>query len=139
MTSNAAHQRFPIAIGRKSRPLLLFFGIRGNNASVDLNEELDAQFGFYRMHTPVANIESFRAEGPWLWITAIGVRRGIFRPDISFDGVHTGGVRLNFREPVKWGLFRVPALYVTVADIDGFMAALRARAIPGEDARRKKR
>jgi hypothetical protein len=131
-------RRFPIEIGGKSRPLLLLFGVRGHNAYVDLNDEMDAHFGFYRMHTPVSNIASFRIEGPWLWITAIGVRRGIFKGDVSFDGVHTGGVRLNFRERPKWGFLRPPALYVTVEDIEGFSAALRERGIPGEDARKSR-
>jgi hypothetical protein len=137
--SKSARQRFPIKIGRKSRPLLLFFGVRGHNAYVDLNDEMDAHFGFYRMRTPVDNIASYRIEGPWLWITAIGVRRGIFKGDVSFDGVHTGGVRLNFKERPKWGPFlRPPALYVTVEDIDGFTAALRDRGITGEDARKSR-
>jgi hypothetical protein len=136
LTAPTASQRFPIKIGSKSRPLLLLFGVRAGNAYVDLGDELDAHFGFYRMGSPLANITSFRIEGPWSWFTAIGVRRGIFKADVSFDGVHTGGVRLDFREPVKWGPFHVPALYVTVADIEGFTAALRARGIPGEDARR---
>jgi hypothetical protein len=32
--------------------------------------------------------------------------------------------------------FGIPALYVTVSDPQAFVAALRDRGIPGEDARR---
>lgn len=139
MTSDAdSSKRFPIRLGRKSRPVLVLFGVRGDNAYVDLGADLDAHFGFYRMRTPVANIVRWRIEGPWLWVTAIGVRGGI-RGDISFDGTHRGGVRLDFREPVRWGPLRVPALYVTVEDLQGFGAALAARGIPGEDARKATR
>jgi hypothetical protein len=138
LTATLASERYPIKIGSKSRPLLFLFGVRAGNAYVDLADDLDAHFGFYRMRTPLTNIESFRIEGPWAWITAIGVRRGIFKGDVSFDGVHTGGVRLNFRDRVKWGPLHVPALYVTVADMEEFAAALRARGIPGEDARRSR-
>ena len=56
----------------------------------------------------------------------------------SFDGVHTGGVRLDFRQRVPLlRLFRTPALYVTVDDPKAFSAALASRGIPGEDVRRR--
>lgn len=134
--ANAVTQRFPIRVGAKSRPLLLLFGVRADNAYVDLGTDLDAHFGFYRMRTPVANILRWRIEGPWLWVTAIGVRMGIRHGDISFDGTHKGGIRLDFREPVPWGPRRVPVLYVTVEDLQGFAAALTALGISGEDARK---
>jgi hypothetical protein len=128
-------RRFPMRLGTLSRPVLLLFGVLEGNAYVDLDGELDAHFGFFRMRTTLDNIDSWRIEGPWPWITAIGVRRGIRDGVISFGGNHKGGVRLNFRQPVKWGFLSVPALYVTVGDLDGFAAALSGRGIPGEDAR----
>jgi len=129
-------KRFPIRLGRLSRLVLLLFGVRGpSNAYVDIDGTLDARFGFYRLHTPLANIVHWRIEGPWLWITAVGVRRGI-RGDITFGGNHKGGVRLDFRERVRWGLLRVPTLYVSVDDLEAFAAALSEHGIPGEDARR---
>ena len=131
-----AARRFPVRLGILSRPVLLLFGVLEGNAYVDLDGELDAHFGFFRIHTPLDNVESWRMEGPWLWITAIGVRRGL-RGDITFGGNHKGGVRLNIRNRVRWGIFNVPALYVTVADLEGFAAALSERGIPGEDARRR--
>jgi len=129
-------RRFPIFVGRKSRPLLRLFGVRGDNAYVDLGDELDARFGWARLQTPVSNIESWRIEGPWLWITAIGVRMSIRHRDLTFGGTGRGGVRMDFREPVRAAGFSVPALYVTVEDLEGFAAALGALGIPGLDARR---
>lgn len=128
-------RRYPIFIGRKSRLLLWVFGVIGDNAYVELGDELDARFGWARIRTPVSNIKSWRIEGPWWWITAIGIRRGI-RGDLTFGGTPRGGVRLDFHAPVRPWFFDVPALYVTVEDLEGFAAALRERGIPGEDARR---
>ena len=139
MTAPVGVRRFPIRIGRRSRALLrLIFGVRPDNAHVDLGDDLDARFGYGRLRTPVTNIGGWRIEGPWLWITAIGIRRGIRDGVFAFDGVHTGGVRIDFRERVPLlGLFKTPALYVTVEDPEAFTAALSARGIPGEDARRR--
>ena len=130
--------RFPIRIGRRSRLLLLFlFGVRERNAFVDLTDShLDAHFGYSHLRAPLSNVASWGIEGPWLWITAIGVRRGIFKGDISFGGNHKGGVRIDFRVPERRGIFHIPRLWVTVADLDGLGAALAERGIPGEDARK---
>jgi len=115
----------------------LVFGVRPDNAYVDLGEDLvEARFGVGHLRTPVANISSWRIEGPWRWITAIGIRRSIRHGDFTFGGTHRGGVRIDFRERVPgMRLFRIPALYVTVEDPEGFAAALSARGIAGEDAR----
>jgi hypothetical protein len=131
-----APRRFPIRIGRRSRPLLRLFGVRDGNAFVDLDSELDARFGFFRLTTPVNNIASWRIEGPWLWITAIGVRTSIRHRDVTFGGSHRGGVRVDFKERVPFGFLRIPALYVTVEDLEGLAAALAALGIPGEDVRK---
>ena len=131
-------QRFPIRLGRRSRPLLLLFGVRAGNAYVDLDGELDARFGFYRLHTALTNLASWRIEGPWLWITAIGVRMSLRHRDVTFGGSHRGGARIDFKERVRFGVFRIPALYVTVEGLEGLAAALSERGIPGEDARKRR-
>jgi hypothetical protein len=129
--------RFPIRLGRRSRPFLRLWGATPDSAWVDLDGDVDARFGFFRIRTPVPNIERWRIDGPWLWITAIGVRMSLRHHDITFCGDPRGGVRINLREPVKWGPLRVPALYLCTEDLEGFAAALTARGIPGEDARRR--
>ena len=131
--------RFPIRLGSRSRPLLRLFGVGGpQDAWVDLRDDaLEARFGSARAVTPVSNIAGWRIEGPWLWITAIGVRMSVRHGDISFGGSHHGGVRLDFAERVRVGPFRVPALYVSVDDLEGFAAALADRGIHGTDARRR--
>jgi hypothetical protein len=129
-------KRFEIRLGPRSRPLLLLWGVRERNAFVDVGADLDAHFGFFRLRTPITNVARWRVEGPWRWVTAIGVRRGIRDGAITFAGNHIAGVRLDFRERVRWGPLHVPRLYVTVADPQEFCAELTARGIPGEDARR---
>ena len=101
------------------------------------DEELEARFGRMRVTTSIANIASWRIEGPWGWITAIGVRRSVRGGDFSFGGTHRGGVRLDFVEPVPIAVFKAPALYVTVEDLEGLAAALAARGIGGVDARKR--
>jgi hypothetical protein len=130
-----AVRRFPIRVGRRSRPLLLLFGVRGDNAYVDLGDDIDVRFGFFHVTTPVSNLARWRIEGPWNWITAIGVRNGIRHGDVAFDGTHTGGVRMDLREPIRFGPLARTAIYVTVDDLEGFAAALASFGIPGTDAR----
>ncbi len=134
-----ATQRFPIRLGAKSRPLLRLFGVGGrDDAWVELGDDtFEARFGRFRAVTPLSNIAAWRIEGPWLWITAIGVRRSVRHGDITFGGSHRGGVRLEFVERVPVWRFRCPALYVTVEDLDGFAEALAEQGIPGVDARKR--
>ena len=129
--------RYPIRIGRRSAPLLrLVFGVTVSRAWAKVEDGLvTARFGRFEFRVPVANIARWRIEGPWRWITAIGVRRSIRDADFTFAGSPRGGVRLDFAMPVRWSGFSVPAFYVGVEDLEGFAAELSALGIPGEDAR----
>ena len=118
--------------------MLRLFGVRDGNAYVDLDGELDARFGSFRVTTPLSNIASWRIEGPWLWITAIGVRTSIRHRDVTFGGSPRGGVRVDFKQRVRFGPLWIPALYVTVEDLEGLADALTALGIPGEDARKQR-
>jgi hypothetical protein len=128
--------RFTFRIGRRSVPLLWLFGVRPDRAWVVIDDErIAARFGFGAITVPLSNIARWRIEGPWRWITAIGIRMSIRDGDLSFAGSPQGGVRLDFRERVRWGPFRLPALYLGVEDLEGLAAELERRGIPGEDAR----
>ena len=98
---------------------------------------MEARFGRFRAVTPLSNIAGWRIEGPWAWITAIGVRMSIRHRDITFGGSPHGGVRLDFVDRVPVARFWVPALYVTVDDLEGFAAAVAERGLPGVDARKR--
>jgi len=131
--------RFPIRIGRRSRPYLRLWTVRPETAFAELDDDLGVQFGRFAIRTPVANLASWRIEGPFLWITAIGIRRGFRQGDVSFAGSPHGGVRIDFHEPVRWGPLKVPAIYVGADDLDGLAAELTRRGVVGTDARRELR
>jgi len=124
--------RYTIRVGRRSRLLLrIFFGVRASNAYVELGDhELDARFGWFRLRTSMGNLASWRIEGPWLWITAIGVRTSLRHRDVTFGGSPHGGVRIDFKERVPFLFYRTPALYATVEDLAALAAALSARGLP---------
>ncbi len=131
-------KEFPIRIGARSAPLLrILFGVTPSRAFATIDgQRVAVRFGRFGIETSVANVERWRIEGPWRWITAIGVRRSIRGGDLSFAGSPRGGVRLDLRERLRYGPLRVPAVYVGAEDLDGFAAALAALGIPGEDVRR---
>lgn len=134
--------RFPIRVGPRSRLFLrIFFGVRADDTWIELGDGPDAplevQFGWAHFRTTMGNVASWRIEGPWLWITAIGVRMSIRHRDLTFGGSPHGGVRMDFREPARWAIFRVPAIYVPADDLDGLAAELARRGIPGSDHRKR--
>jgi len=136
-TPPVARARFAIRIGARSRPLLrVFFGVTpdGAWATVD-DEQVVARLGWWQIEMPTQLITRWTIEGPWHWISAIGVRRSLRHGDMSFAGSPRGGVRLDLARPIRWMVFSVPAVYVGVDDLDGFTAELSARGIPGHDAR----
>lgn len=130
-------ERFPIRLSPRARPLLRIFGVSDPaDAYLEVGSAgIDARFGFGRAVTPLANIVSWRIEGPWRAITAIGIRRSVRHRDLTFGGSAHGGIRLDFHEPISVGPLRPPALYVSVDDLAGCAAALRSLGIPGNDAR----
>ncbi len=138
-----ASERFPIRLGRRSRAFLRLYGVKPELAFVEIGAEpastLHVQFGRVSFETPVGNVSRWQIEGPFHWLTAIGIRRSIRHGDVSFAGSAHGGVRLDFHEPVRWSFFRVPAIYIGADDLEALAAALTDRGIPGGDARRDAR
>ncbi|MEW6225086.1 MAG: hypothetical protein AB1627_10715 [Chloroflexota bacterium] len=130
-------RRYPIRIGRRSAPFLrLAFGVTPDRAWAAIEDgTVVGRFGRFEVRLPVASISRWRIEGPWRWITAIGVRRSVRHGDVSFAGSPRGGVRLDLATPVRWTIFDVPAFYLGVEELEAFAAELAALGIPGEDAR----
>ncbi len=129
--------RYPIRIGSRSRLFLrIAFGVTPERAWAEIGGgEIRVRFGRFAFTTPMSNATRWRIEGPWRWITAIGLRRSIRHADISFAGSPRGGVRVDFKEPVRWWRLDVPAAYYGVEDLEGFAAELASLSIAGEDAR----
>ena len=134
-------QRFPIRIGRRSRGLVrLLFGATPETAWADVGDGwLVARFGRFEVRTDLGNVRRWRIEGPFRWITAIGVRLSVRHGDVSLAGSPHGGVRVDFHRPVRWGPFNVPAVYVGADDLEAFASALGDAGIAGEDARSPRR
>lgn len=132
-----APSRFPIRLDPRARWYLRLFGVRGpETAFVDLDgTTLTARFGWAHVEIPITCIERWRIEGPWSPFTALGIRMSIRHRDLTFGGSAHGGVRIDLREPVRYGPLRPPAWYLTVDDLEGFGRALAALGIPGEDVR----
>ncbi len=134
-----AQQTFPIRIGRKSAPYLRLWGVRpGRSEAVIDDSAVTVRFGWFTFRVPLDNVVRWRIEGPWRWITAIGIRMSVRHRDLSFAGSPHGGVRLDFRTPVRWSVLRVPAIYIAADDNDALAAELARRGIPGEDARTRR-
>jgi hypothetical protein len=131
--------RFPIRIGPRSRSVVRLWTARPETSYVELDDgpdaTIDVHFGRFRFRTAIDNIASWRIEGPFVWVKAIGVRRSVRHGDISYAGSAHGGVRIDFKERVPVGFLRVPAIYVGVDDLDGLAAELTRRGIAGTDAR----
>ncbi len=129
---------FPIRIQPNLKPILLLFGVHDDGrARVRIADgEFIATFGRFGARTPLSNIESWDITGPYNSLRAVGVRRTIPKPDLSFGGSAHGGLRVHFRQRVRAARLMNTELYVTVDDLEGLGAALTARGIPGQDLRR---
>lgn len=134
-----SNRRFPIRVGARSRLLLrIVFGVADGSAWADVGDgRVVVRFGRFGFETTISNCRHWQIEGPFRWITAIGVRMSVRQRDISFAGSPHGGVRVDLVTPVHYGPFRVPAFWVGADDLEAFGAALRAEGVPGEDLRRR--
>lgn len=135
-----ATQRFAIRVGRRSAiGLRIVFGVTPERAWAEIGEDgLTIRFGRAEFRTDLSNVDRWRIEGPFRWITAIGIRMSVRHRDVSFAGSPHGGVRIDFVDRVRWGPFNVPAVWVGADDLEAFAAALAARGILGEDARSRR-
>ena len=134
-----ALERFPMRIGRRSLPVLRLWGVKPGLAYLEIGDgpdgEIEVRFGRVRFNTRLDNIVSWQIEGPFIWVKAIGLRRSLRHGDVSFAGSAHGGVRMDFHEPVRWSIFRVPALYFGADDLDALSTALAERGISVRDLR----
>jgi len=106
--------RFPIRIGSRSRWIVRLFTATPGTAYCEVGEDLLIRFGRFRFRTPLSNVATYRIEGPFIWIKAIGVRMSIRHRDVSFCGSANGAVRMDLKERVRWGPINVPAVWAGV-------------------------
>jgi hypothetical protein len=85
-----------------------------------------ATFGFFRVETPLTNIDGAHVTRNYRWWTAAGARGSLVDDGLTFGTNRTAGVCVHFRDPVSSPLRRKghSAITVTVADVDGLAARL---------------
>jgi hypothetical protein len=120
--------RFAPAYRLAARP----FGITPERAWVQVDDEhLLANYGPWRLRTPLGNVRRVAITGPYRFYRTAGpARLGITDGGLTFASNGERGVLLSFRKRVPaidpLGLIRHPELTVTVGDVRGLLSALGA-------------
>ena len=121
-------KHFRYAIDTRFAPFWLSFGVRPSKDGVTLTDDgrFVATYGIVRIETPIENIDGAHATSGYRWWTAIGARRSFVDDGLTFGTNHNAGVCVHFHDKVRSALKRSghSALTVTVADVDGLIAAL---------------
>jgi len=119
---------FRYAIDKKFFPMWLPFGVRPSKDGVTLTDDgqFVATYGLIRIETGMSNIGGAHVTSGYRWWTAIGARRSLADDGLTFGTNNTAGVCVHFHERVRsvLGPSGHSALTVTVADIEGLIAAL---------------
>lgn len=115
-------------IDRRFLPILLPLGIRPRHDGIRLDDDgqLLATLGWFRLATEVANVAGAHITRDYRWWTAVGVRLSMADDGLTFGTNHRAGVCLHFKKRVP-SILRPAghsALTVTVADLDGLVAAV---------------
>lgn len=110
-------------------------GVAPGRAFVEIDgTDLDVRYGPWRLRTPLSNVEGVEKSGPYSRLKVGGPPRlSLADRGVTFATTTRAGVCLKFDKPVSgalpFGLLKHPAITVTPADVDGFVDALRARAV----------
>ena len=125
---------FGYAVDYKLAPFWLPAGVRPAHDGVTLTDDgrFVAKFGLVHVDTPLDNIDGAHVTRDYRWWTAAGARRSFVDDGLTFGTNANAGVCVHFRTPVPSLLRRKghAALTVTVADVDGLVAALEPRPRP---------
>ncbi|MEL7206912.1 MAG: hypothetical protein AAGK32_01530 [Actinomycetota bacterium] len=125
-------ETFEFAFAERYRPMLRLIGVTPNTALVTVSDdELRVRFSRWVLSTPIDNIEGLERSGDYHWIKAIGARGSFADRGVTFGTNTDAGVCVKFKEPVPallpGGAMPHPGATVTVADPDGFIAAIESR------------
>lgn len=131
---------FPLRLATPWRWPLRLIGVRSGAAQVAItaDERLAAEFGPFRLETPLANVGGYLITGPYRFWRAIGPRGSGADRGFTFGTSTHGGVCLCFEDWVPARYVRggrMESLTVTVDDIDGLVRLLERHGIRGEDRR----
>lgn len=120
-------QFFPYDFDLRFAPAMLPFGVRPSRDGVTLSDDgrLVATYGFFRVDTPLSNVDGAHITAGYRWWTAVGVRLSLRDDGLTFGTNARAGVCVHFHEKVGGVGFRKhSALTVTVADLEGLTRAL---------------
>lgn len=120
-------RHFPYELDHRFLPMWGACGVRGGHG-VTLTDDgrFLARFGLLRLETPLDNVEGAHITRSYRWWTAVGPRLSFVDDGLTFGTNARAGVCVHFRERVGPVLGRRAhsALTVTVADLDGLVAAV---------------
>lgn len=123
-------RRFAFAFASAYRLPALVLGITPRTTWVEVGpDELVVHYGLWRLRTPLDNIESVQETGGFTFLQTAGPPHLSFSDrGISFATNGDRAVCLQLVEPVPGidptGRIRHPGVTLTLADIEGFRAAL---------------
>ena len=121
--------RFGYAVDKRLIAFWLPFGLRRPPMESPSRPmaKFVATFGFFKIETPLSNIDGAHITRNYRWWTAAGVRGSFVDDGLTFGTNADAGVCVHFREPVPSPMRRKghSALTVTVADLDGLVARSR--------------
>ena len=125
--------QFDFAFDPAYRFFLALAGVTPSTAHATLTDDdrLVARFGPWKCETPLANITGMCITGPYRAHRAIGARGSMVDRGLTFGSSTAGGVCLLLRDPVPGleptGRMLHPGITMTLADREGFAAAITAR------------
>ena len=113
---------FGYAVDRRLAPFWLPFGVRPSKDGVTITDDgtFRATYGFFKVETPLTNIDGAHVTRNYRWWTAAGARGSMVDDGLTFGTNNRAGVCVHFREPVPSPLRRKghSAITVTVADVE---------------------
>jgi hypothetical protein len=119
---------FPYRYDPRLAPLWLPFRWPGDQG-VTLTEDgrFVARYGPFRAEAPLSSVLDAHITGPYRWWTAVGPRLSFVDDGLTFGTNAQAGVCVHFEPRVHRvvGLRDHSALTVTVADVEGLVAALK--------------
>jgi hypothetical protein len=105
----------------------------GNARVVVGADNLEAKFGPWLVRTPLSNVTSVEVTGPFSPLKTAGpAHLSLADRGLTFASNPDAGICLTFRNPVPGieptGRLIHPGLTVTVADVEGLLTLVQARA-----------
>jgi hypothetical protein len=108
--------------------ILRLMGVTPGSSWVEVGDDLVAHYGHWHARTTVANIVRVCVTGPYAPRRGVGPHLSLKDRGITFGTNARRGICTLFREPITGidpvGAIKHPGLTLTLADIEGFAAAI---------------